>query len=188
MTSSPAIPIRRSWTGSRAPVRVSSRRSAWADPADARVRASLRIPQRGPNAFDLRRQSGGRCWASVGEGQATPLEDAPSLPLGTATPDAVLDAVRERVLQTALDDRAGGADLAGTVDSHPVGWEERGRRVVSTVAFGHPAGQHLIHHRLLAGTQRSRRSPASSSQCAWEISGTRRSRPPFCSRMDDQYN
>ena len=81
-----------------------------------------------------------------------------------------------------------GADLAGTVDPHPVRGEERRGRVVSTIALGHPAGQHLIHHRLLAGTQQSRRSPASSSQCAWEISGTRRSSPPFCSRMDDQYN
>jgi hypothetical protein len=65
-------------------------------------------------------------------------EDAAAFALGGAAPDAVVDPVREGVLETGLLDRAVGTDLAGLLDTDPVGGEEVVGRPAATLGLEHP--------------------------------------------------
>src|SRR6266576_6996100 len=75
-------------------------------------------------------------------GRAATLEDPPALPLRRAAPDAVVDAVVERVLQAGFLHRARRADPARDLDTHTVAREEDRRWVLPAVAQSHPVGVH----------------------------------------------
>jgi hypothetical protein len=77
----------------------------------------------------------------VSSGRATDApgaKDAPAFTLGGTAPDAVVDAVLQRVLQAFHADRALGADPAGTLDTDAVGGEERRRVELATAGLEHP--------------------------------------------------
>jgi hypothetical protein len=65
-------------------------------------------------------------------------EDAPPLTLGRASPDTVVDPVRQCVLETFFLHRAVGADLAGAVDADTVGREPIVRGATPTFGTKHP--------------------------------------------------
>ena len=70
-------------------------------------------------------------------------QDPAALPLGPSTPDAVVDTVRQGVLEACVGDGALGADALGHLDPDPVAGEEGCGRDVSALPFGHPFGVHM---------------------------------------------
>lgn len=75
-------------------------------------------------------------------GEAAAAEDPATLALRAAAPDAVVDAVVERVLEALGDDGAGRADVLGGLDAEAVVGEEDGRVDVTTRCLRHPLRAH----------------------------------------------
>lgn len=71
---------------------------------------------------------------------ASALEEASSLPLGCAAPDAMVNAIIEGVIETFRGHRAGGTDALGDLDSDAIARKERGGGLVLAVAVIHPGG------------------------------------------------
>ena len=70
--------------------------------------------------------------------EPAPAEDVAAFTLRGAAPDAVVDPVREGVLETGLLDRAVGTDLAGLLDTDPVGRKEVVGRPAAALGLEHP--------------------------------------------------
>jgi hypothetical protein len=68
-----------------------------------------------------------------------------ALPLGGATPDAMVKPVIEGVLQARLSHGAVHADPPGDLDANVVTRKEHCGRQVSTLAIRHPVGVHDDH-------------------------------------------
>ena len=73
-------------------------------------------------------------------GGSSALEHSASLPLGGATPDAVVDAVVEGVVQALGDDRARGTDALGHFNADSITGEEGGGGEFLALAVVHPWG------------------------------------------------
>jgi hypothetical protein len=69
---------------------------------------------------------------------ATPSQDAAAFSLGRTTPDTVLDAVQERVLETLEPHRACGTHTLRGLDARTVGRKELGRIDAATARLEHP--------------------------------------------------
>ena len=70
--------------------------------------------------------------------EAAAAQDAAAFALGGAAPDAVVDPVREGVLEARLLDRTVGTDLASLLDADPVGGEEVVGRPAAALGLEHP--------------------------------------------------
>lgn len=70
------------------------------------------------------------------------FEDPSTFTLGCSTPDTVVDAVDQGVLEALFFDGAIRADGAGDLDPYTVAREESRRRVEPAVAVDHPFGVH----------------------------------------------
>src|SRR5688572_5894452 len=92
----------------------------------------------------------GTRWVSGADGdgaadqprEPTPLQDAATLTLRGPTPDAMVDAIRQGVLEARLLDRAVSTDPPRDLYTHAIAGKERRRRLVGTSATGHPLGIH----------------------------------------------
>jgi len=73
-------------------------------------------------------------------GGSAALQQPASLPLGGASPDAVVNAVVEGVVQALGRHRAGGANALGHFDADAIAREEGGGGLVLAVAVVHPGG------------------------------------------------
>src|SRR5204863_5838645 len=70
--------------------------------------------------------------------EPAPTQDAAAFTLRRAAPDAVVDAVRQRVLEALGLDGALRADAPRLVDAHAVGGKELTRRESATASLEHP--------------------------------------------------
>ncbi len=73
-------------------------------------------------------------------GGASTLQHPASLPLGGATPHAMVDAVVEGVIEALCRDWAVGADALGHFYADTIAREEGGGGMVLAVAVIHPGG------------------------------------------------
>lgn len=71
---------------------------------------------------------------------ASALEEASSLPLGCAAPDAMVNAVVEGVIEAFGGYRTGGTDAFGDLNPNAIARKERGGGLVLAVAVIHPGG------------------------------------------------
>ena len=62
------------------------------------------------------------------------------MPLGSAAPDAMVDAIVEGVVEALGRDGAGGANALRHFDTNAVTWKEGGGGLVFAVSVVHPGG------------------------------------------------
>ncbi len=91
------------------------------------VTASCRVRRRESDGEEVARKS-------------TALEQSAALSFGGAAPDAVVDAIVERIVETLGGDGTGGADAFRHLDPDAVAGEEHGGGMVLAVAVVHPGG------------------------------------------------